>query len=147
MEELFFIVEPIFWEGKLSLSQIIIFVMVCIFIYWIWWMIRYRRTRAVVKTWSKSIPEYIPIDPKDREFALKTLGKLKELIGYFYAPEHSDSHTVKEIGKYLFDSSLIETANRLEYSIYTWKPLRNEECKEINNTIEVFLSTSKAKIW
>jgi hypothetical protein len=147
MEELFFAVQPIFWEGKIWVYQLSLFVMVCIFIYGTWRIIQYKKEHKVVKIWRMSIPEYAPIDPEDSEFALKTLGKLKELIWYFYAPEHSDTHTVREIGKYLFDSSLIETASRLEHAIYTWKKLSNDECKKINITIKDFINRSKKNIW
>ena len=108
MEGLFFAVHPIWWEGKISIFQGIIFGIVCCSIFCVGWLVNYLASHRRIKPKKTALPEYTIIDPEDTEFAPKTLKQLKGFIALISTPEHSDAHTVREIGKYLFDSPIME---------------------------------------
>lgn len=143
MEELFFAVKPIWWEGKIALSELYLVLFLCIFFSLIIFLIRKPRKARETKNMNPNFPHMTYCDPKEREFALKTLDSLKSIIGYFYTPEKTHAHTVHEIGTYLFDSEIMTLASKLEASIYLGKPLEERECHDINTQIQVFIEKAQ----
>ena len=75
-----------------------------------------RKTKIIVKKPKKEVFHYTK--PEDPDYERKTLTELKHVLANLYTPNHTESHTVKEIGQYVFDSELIELAGRLEEVIY-----------------------------
>jgi hypothetical protein len=57
-----------------------------------------------------------------------------------YTPQHTVSHTVTEIGNYLFESDLIKIAHELEEAIYQGVPLNQERREKINEALPRCLS-------
>lgn len=145
MEGLLFAVKPIWWEGKITLLQVCIFVIVCLFIVIVHSLFYTYIIQKKKKNEGTNLPIFNLINPRENNFELKTLTELKKLIWYYYAPNHSDAHTVSEIGKYLFDSQLIETAQKLEVAIYKNEKLSEDERNIINISIQRFLDASKLK--
>ncbi len=143
MEELFFRVSPIFWEGKIPLYEVSLVGFLCILIFLLVWLLQRPRRATHVqespKTWRE--PSFFTSD--DREYALKTLAELKRMIEYFYIPQKTHAHTIHEIWTYLFDSNIMEIWRRLEESIYLSKPLTKEASEEINKKIRLFIEKSR----
>lgn len=137
MEEFLFLVHPIWWEGKILTTDIILFL--CIGIFW-YYFGKYisNRLNDREKQPIKKRPIFHPRDIQSASYESDTLKELKWMIEFFYNPKNTSSHTVKEIGTYLFESDILKIANILESSIYQWIPLRADIRREINTSIERF---------
>ncbi|MBP9780059.1 hypothetical protein KBD33_05570 [Candidatus Gracilibacteria bacterium] len=76
----------------------------------------------------------------DIHFEAKLLSELKKYVKQIAFPEHSDAHTVTEIGTYLFNSEILETGLKLEKSIYTGIPLEKKDRNAIISSVEKYLN-------
>lgn len=140
MDSLLFLMNPILWDTIWRKQDIYIVILIFLWGIFLLFLGRYLRSakkKVVVKS-LKKVP-FVFQDPEDPEYERNTLHSLKQILANLYTPNHTESHTVKEIGQYVFDSELIELAKKLETAIYQWTTLTPTERKSHNDAIKICL--------
>ncbi len=135
MEELFFMVSPIWWTQSIPKTiGIVIILLWILYGFHILWS-RYVLFRETQKTIKERVQqEFFPIDTQDNFWEQKTLRNIKKHI-WANLKHHTEAHTAEEIDKYLRAKQLQESIEILEKSEYQWISLTKEEREKLQEQI------------
>lgn len=138
MEGLFFVIDPVWWIGSISLASIVISItwssLVGFFLF-------YRNLpKWDISRVTDSTDWYNLINPNDSLFIEKTLTEIRHNIAQRYFPKHTWAHLPDDMKSYITDPWLIDIIRQLEWIEYTGKNIEIQEKELINNQLLLHLN-------
>lgn len=130
MEELFFVVDPVWWINSIQTTSILI-ALIWGGILGIYLSFSHKKGSTEIE-YENPKYHFKPIQTSDPEYAGKTLDEIRKYLAYRYNPNHCWAHILDEIQAYSKDTRLIEIIKQLESIEYSHENINHTELNAIN---------------